>query len=280
MVGQPLRTNIAGLSCAAWGPEDGRTLLALHGLTSTSQVWASLARALPEHRVIAPDLPGRGGSALVTAEPGLAGHVAKVLALADESGLDDVTLVGHSMGAFLAPLVARALGDRVTRVVLVDGGISPDPSPLVRKPVVKLLFTVQTAMLGRRWRDAEAFTQAVDGKAVQGRPDLWPVVHAWSDYLLDSAGHARLDRRRLVADAADTLAGTPTLGALYDHKAPVHALAASHGATDRAGPFLSDAALHRARLLVPRLTSERVEANHVTLLMDPRLAEAVTATSS
>ena len=56
------RRVVAGLSCAEWHPNEATTVLALHGLTSTSQVWAGLAGALPQARVVAPDLPGRGGS--------------------------------------------------------------------------------------------------------------------------------------------------------------------------------------------------------------------------
>jgi pimeloyl-ACP methyl ester carboxylesterase len=39
----------------------GPTVLALHGLTSTTKVWSALAAALPEARIVAPDLAGRGG---------------------------------------------------------------------------------------------------------------------------------------------------------------------------------------------------------------------------
>ncbi|AGZ42981.1 alpha/beta fold hydrolase [Actinoplanes friuliensis] len=275
MADEPTRRTIAGLTCAEWNPGGETTVLALHGLTSTSEVWSRLAAALPGARVVAPDLPGRGGSAHVIAGPGLAGHAAAVIALADDLGLRDVTVVGHSMGAFLAPLVARSLGDRVRRIVLADGGISPDPSPLLRKPVVRTIFRVQAAVLGRRWRSADALVDAIEGKAVRGRPELRPMVVEWAAYLLDEHGKARLDRRRLVADGADTLAGEPTLGAVRDLSAPVHLLAASHGAHDGSAAFLSDAALSRAAALVPRLTSERVDANHVTLLANPKLAAAV-----
>jgi len=269
------RRVVAGLSCAEWHPGAATTVLALHGLTGTSQVWAALADALPGYRVVAPDLPGRGGSLHTAAGAGLAGHAAAVVALADDLGLSDVTLVGHSMGAFLAPLVAAGLGDRVRKVVLADGGVPPDPSPLLSRPVVRAVFTAQGLLLRRRWRSAEAFMAVTEGKAVRGRPELRPVVREWAAYLLDGNGRARLDRRRLIADAVDSLTGVATLPAVRDMGVPVHLLAASHGAHDGAAAFLSDAALERAAALLPRLTSERVEANHVTLLTDPRLAAAV-----
>src|SRR5687767_12426246 len=97
------RHRTAGLTCAAWNPGGSPVILALHGLTSTSEVWRGFAESVPQARVIAPDLPGRGGSAGAASGPGLAGHAAAVARVADELALDDVVVIGHSMGAFLAP---------------------------------------------------------------------------------------------------------------------------------------------------------------------------------
>jgi hypothetical protein len=133
---------------------------------------------------------------------------------------------------------------------------------------------VQTLRLTRRWGSPDAFADAVEGPAIRNRPDLRPVIRQWAVHALDADGRPLLDRRRLVADAVDTLAGTPTLPVLRDHPASVHVLAASAGPTDTAAAFLSDTALERGRRMLPRLTSERVTANHLTLLTDPRVPDA------
>src|ERR1700760_2171308 len=106
---EPTRSEIAGLACAQWSPGAGPAVLALHGLTSTSEVWRGLADTLGGSWIIAPDLPGRGGSVDVRVGPGLAGHAAAVVQLADELRLDDVLVLGHSMGAYLGPLVEAGL---------------------------------------------------------------------------------------------------------------------------------------------------------------------------
>jgi lipase len=277
MSAQPIRREIAGLTCAEWAPTGTGTVLALHGLTSTSEVWQAFAESLPGIRVIAPDLPGRGGSAHVAAGAGLVGHAVAVLALADELGLGEaggVTLVGHSMGAFLAPLVAAGLGARSRQVILLDGGVAPERTALLRRPVVRALFTMQTRLLGRRWRDAEAFVDALDSNAIANRPELRPRLLAWAAYLLAGpAGNlrARIDPARLVADAVDTLTGVATLPALIGLGVPVHAIAAGNGADDRRGPFLSDRALAIGRAQLPRLTTARSRANHVTMMFDPAI---------
>jgi pimeloyl-ACP methyl ester carboxylesterase len=272
------REEIAGLTCAQWSPGDGPPVLALHGLTSTSEVWRALADALPGTRIVAPDLPGRGGSVDVRVGPGLAGHAAAVVRLADELGLDEVTVVGHSMGAFLGPLVAAGLGGRARRVVLLDGGVAPEPGLLVRRPVVRAAFELQVRQLARRRRDAESFVRAVEGKAIANRPDLRSRMLEWADYMLAGTPgnlRPRLDSRRLVADAVDTLAGPATLPALASLAVPVHVMVAGNGRDDNARPFLSDRAMATGKAQLPRMTSARLTANHLTMMFDPAVFRAV-----
>jgi lipase len=271
------REEIAGLTCAQWSPGDGPAVLALHGLTSTSEVWRSLAEARPGTRIVAPDLPGRGGSVDVRVGPGLAGHAAAVVRLADELDLDDVTVIGHSMGAFLGPLVAAGLGGRVRKVVLLDGGVAPEPGLLVRRPVVRAAFGLQVRHLIRRWRDVESFVRAINGKAIANRADLRAQMFDWAGYLLDGpAGHlrARVDAGRLVADAVDTLTGEATLPVLAALDVPVHVMVASNGKDDNTGPFLTDRAMATGKAQLPRITSSRLSANHLTMMFDPAVAAA------
>ncbi|MFD0522890.1 hypothetical protein [Paractinoplanes durhamensis] len=143
-------------------------------------------------------------------------------------------------------------------------------------PLVRTAFRAQGRSLGRRWPSTDALVAAAEGRALRHRPDLWPVARERAAYLLgnETGGRARLDRRRLVEDATDALTGEPTLPAVRNLNFPVHLIAARHGAHDQAKPLLSDAALTRAATQVPRLTSERVDANHITLLADPALALA------
>jgi lipase len=272
------REEIAGLACAQWSPGGGPTVLALHGLTSTSEVWRTLAEALPGTRVVAPDLPGRGGSVDVRVGPGLAGHAAAVVRLADELDLANVTVVGHSMGAFLGPLVAAGLGGRVRKVVLLDGGVAPEPSLLVRRPVVRAAFGLQVRHLVRSRRDVESFVRAIEGNAIANRADLRSQMFDWAGYLLEGPpGHLRprIDARRLVGDAVDTLTGQATLPLLAALDVPVHVMVASNGKDDNAGPFISDKAMATGKAQLPRMTSARLSANHLTMMFDPAVPAAV-----
>ncbi len=53
---------MAGLSFSGWGPVDAPVLVLLHGFMGSGNDWATIANALPEFRVLAPDLPGHGES--------------------------------------------------------------------------------------------------------------------------------------------------------------------------------------------------------------------------
>jgi lipase len=273
-------TQIHGLAVRSWGdpqPEQP-VVLALHGLTSTSAVWADLATRLPDVPVLAPDLPGRGLSVAAQAGPGLPGLAAEVIRVVDELGLRRVVVLGHSMGSFLAPLVVDQLDARAVGTVLLDGGVPPEPSLLLNPLVVRTLFTLQMRRVVRTWPDVDRYTAAAEGGATANRPDLHPGFRAWAEAVLEPDGSGwrpRLDPRRLVADSIDTLARPPHLARLGKSSAPVHLIAADHGADDSKPPFLSDRAIGAGSRVIPRLTWERVDANHATMLFDPAAAAAV-----
>lgn len=116
------------------GVPEALALLLLHGAVGGANLcWGPVLPILAEtHRVIAPDLPGFGGSALL---PGM--HTNTLLrwlsCLLDALALNRVVLVGSSLGALLARLFAAAQPDRVRALVLVNGGSLPNVSAAVRR---------------------------------------------------------------------------------------------------------------------------------------------------
>jgi pimeloyl-ACP methyl ester carboxylesterase len=107
-------------------PQDADVVvLAIHGIASSHMVWGPTVRELGDRAcVLAPDLRGRAGSAALPGPYGFDAHVADLLAVLDDAGVGQASLVGHSMGAFIAAALAHAHPDRVSGVVLVDGGLS------------------------------------------------------------------------------------------------------------------------------------------------------------
>jgi len=110
-----------------------RTVIAVHGITANGLSMRPLARALaardPGIRVLAPDVVGRACSNTVTGPWGIGRHAEDVMAIADAAGAGTVTVLGHSMGAYVAAIAAARHPERFDRVVLVDGGIAFPPPP-------------------------------------------------------------------------------------------------------------------------------------------------------
>jgi pimeloyl-ACP methyl ester carboxylesterase len=77
----------------------GSSLLCLHGIGSNARAWDGLAAELsPEHRVIAPDLRGRGDSDKPAGPYGQEAHVADAIALLDHLRIGRVVVLGWSLG--------------------------------------------------------------------------------------------------------------------------------------------------------------------------------------
>ena len=116
-----------------WGG-DGSPILALHGLASSGHWYRRVAPYLTaNYRVVAPDQRGHGAT---TQAP--AGYVWQTLcqdivALMDHLEIDRAAVLGHSWGGHVASNLAARFPDRVSRLVLIDGGfqdggLMPDPT--------------------------------------------------------------------------------------------------------------------------------------------------------
>jgi pimeloyl-ACP methyl ester carboxylesterase len=265
---------VGNLHVAQWPGMSG-TVLALPGVGSAHPVWTYLAEQLPNVRVVAPDLRGRGGSWRVGGPYGLRQHARDLATVAAELDLRDVVVVGHSMGAFLAPVVAAELGDRVSRLVLIDGGLPPRRPFWMRRAVVKRLFSLGVRRLDKVWPDADAYAKAVMLKSFDSRPELRAQMAAACAYDLADDGRPRIDFEAIVTDAVDTFFGPAVVPALEQLTIPAHLLWASAGRDDGARPMYTADAVATWQARLPTLTTERVAANHATLVFAPEVITAV-----
>jgi pimeloyl-ACP methyl ester carboxylesterase len=108
------------------GPTTGPAVLMLHGYTDS---WFSFSRVLPlmpaGTRVIVPDQRGHGQSDRPDHGYAMDDLATDALQLMDLLQVRTVTVVGHSMGSFVARRVAEKAPARVTRLVLM--GSAPVP---------------------------------------------------------------------------------------------------------------------------------------------------------
>jgi 2-hydroxymuconate-semialdehyde hydrolase len=101
----------------------GDSLILLHGLFTSSHLWAGVVACLPlGHRTVILDHLGHGRSdpPPAGAPLGIAGHAARTVALLDALGIKSACLVGHGLGAEVAQAIAIHHPDRVTRLALIN----------------------------------------------------------------------------------------------------------------------------------------------------------------
>lgn len=139
-----------------WGPADGPAVVLLHALGEASSDWACVASALAsEWRVYAPDLRGHGGSEWggpYTIEQLTADLAAFIAAL----GLEQVALVGHSIGGAPAYLYAARRPERVGRLVLEDPAPPwPRARRVLTRPEGKLAFDWGGTALSNEFTDPQ-----------------------------------------------------------------------------------------------------------------------------
>ena len=104
----------------------GPPLVLVHGLGGSAANWCELAPALMRRRrVVAPDLPGHGGSAPLHAVSGLEPYADRVAAVMDLEGMLPAPVVGHSLGGMVVLRLALRRPDAVQAIVLAgSAGLS------------------------------------------------------------------------------------------------------------------------------------------------------------
>jgi len=108
------------------GPSEGDAVLMLHGLSDSSFSFSGVLPLLPHTlRVIVPDQRGHGDSDR-PARYSIDEFALDAVELLDGLQVPRVTLVGHSMGSFIARRIAAFAPGRIERLVLIGTGPSGD----------------------------------------------------------------------------------------------------------------------------------------------------------
>ena len=119
-----LKTGIR-LHYAEQGDRSGQVIVMLHGFTDS---WFSYSRVLPlidpKYHVYVLDQRGDGNSDRPRDGYTPRHFAVDVLAFMESKGLKDVTIVGHSMGSFVAQYVASLAPERVNNLVLIGSASS------------------------------------------------------------------------------------------------------------------------------------------------------------
>lgn len=154
----------------------------LHGLTANAHFFDGLIKAglNQHHRIIIPDLRGRGSSDKPAAGYTMADHAADVLGLLEAVELKEVVIAGHSFGGLLALYITAHRPELVKKLILMDiaGEIRPD-----------ILEAIEPALsrLGRVVPSWEAYLEEMR---------RMPFLHDWWDPTIESYFRAELQFHR------------------------------------------------------------------------------------
>jgi pimeloyl-ACP methyl ester carboxylesterase len=111
------RYDVNGVDTAVFTAGDGDPLVFLHG-AGTAAGFDQLLALADRFRVVLPHHPGFGASADDVSIDSVHDYALHYLDLFDLLGLEELSLVGHSLGGYLASLLAIEQTHRVRRLVL------------------------------------------------------------------------------------------------------------------------------------------------------------------
>jgi pimeloyl-ACP methyl ester carboxylesterase/quercetin dioxygenase-like cupin family protein len=113
--------SVDGLNIQYLLAGQGPTIVLLHGYAETSRMWRPLIPRLSiNFTVIAPDLPGIGGSAIPADGVDMSRAAVRMHALVQQLGLGKAAVVGHDIGLMVAYAYAAQFPSDVDKLVLMD----------------------------------------------------------------------------------------------------------------------------------------------------------------
>ena len=258
------------LRVATW-PGTGTPVLAIRGITSSSRSWPLLAQEL-EMPVVAPDLRGRGRSNRLPAPVGLVAHADDCAAVLRAVTDEPAVVVGHSMGGFVATVLAAQDPELVRVLVLVDGGLPFPPVDVAAtlaglQPIKDRLRTSYTRESYSDWfRGHPAFAR-----------DWTPEIEEYADYdLPEDPGRPSADPDAVEADQLDLLESAVFAYAVERPRHPRVFLHAPRGFADDPPGLYPQATVDAFAARWPDLDVRPVpDVNHYTIVLSRRGAAAV-----
>jgi pimeloyl-ACP methyl ester carboxylesterase len=272
---------VDGGSLVAWTRGDtGPVVLAIHGISASHASWFAVADRLDGVQVLAPDLRGRGGSAALPGPFGMRAHAEDMIRLLDNVGAERAIVAGHSMGGYVAAVLAGTHPDRVEQLILVDGGLPGPSAGPIADPDAILDVTLGPAIarLKQTYPSEEAYR------------DFWrshpSLLGEWNDYVqsyvdYDLEGDApdlrsKVSEDAVRADGRDLLMHADVAEALARVRCPVTLLRAPRGLLNQPAPLIPNELVDHWRQQLPGMDERMIDdVNHYTILLSERGSSAV-----
>ena len=143
-----LYVNGVRLHYLEWGDTGRQPMLLLHGFMSQAHIWDEFALSFrSRYRILALDQRGHGDSQWAEdAAYSIDDYFLDIHQFVEVLGLNDLILVGHSMGGRHALLYAACAPDRVERLIMVDArpGNSPQAMEALKDQIDRIPFQART----------------------------------------------------------------------------------------------------------------------------------------
>jgi len=189
------------INLATW-PGDAGPVLCVHGITANCRCWDVVANALiPDYRIIAMDLRGRGQSEKPDGGYSLEYHLRDMICVLDDLQIDRAVIMGHSLGAFIGLAFAAQHPDRTDRLILVDGA-----GDLSADQMNKVFVGIKPALdrLGQIFPSADAYLDKM--KQAPYLHPWTPVVETYCRYEIeevDGGVRTNIDPAHIQEEAAN-----------------------------------------------------------------------------
>lgn len=229
----------------------GTPVVLLHGLGSSTRDWENQKSALAAHyKVILFDLRGHGRSDRPRENYSIEGFADDVLALLDQLQLQQVHLVGISMGGMVAFQLAVDQPQRLLSLTIVNSS-----------PEVKVDSLASALQIGKRWLFSRLLSMQSIGRMISKLLFPEPGQVAMRDEVVE---RWRLNDKHAYLASLDAIIGWGVRGRLAAIPCPVLVIAADQDYTPVTQKAAYVAELPDARLLVIE------DSHHATPIDQPQ----------
>lgn len=250
---QKIQVNGRDVQYFEVGKDSFKPVILLHGgMADAAFHWQALLPHLaPDYHIIAPDLPGFGGSAPL-APLTYASLLAWVQGLYAALQIEQAVLVGHAFGALVARLYAAEKPLEVPALILINGGLLPGKPTgfsklLAQTPLVSDMLFKQLSQHGGYKRETLDW--------------LLPDVNAITDEMLHALKHN--------SDALAQLMKAQVLDTLPEKRQPLVPTFLIWGADDPIEPLANAERIVKA---LPGAELAKIEgARHLPHLQEPEV---------
>lgn len=258
-------------------------VICLHGITAQHRAFTTAARhAGPVRGLVGVDLRGRGDSDKPGSGYGLEAHADDLIRVLDHLGLEDATIAGHSMGAFVAMKAALLYPDRVRALILLDGAWPRTEAPS------------EEEMTEEQRQEAEAIREGL-ARAFSRLDRVFETPDAYLDFWFPDQGltmgdlppdladyycydlqeveggyNPKCSSKAAKQDSSAVTETSPTAEEMRAVRCPVALVRAAEGFFPGSLPLIPDATRDvMAEALDLRFEMVLPEANHYTMMWPP-----------